>query len=107
MLFKPTLAADEQFRISFDGALSYFVGDNPSFADGKGFALRPWTNVRWQNAGIVNNSCSMAVAMGNYFFTDAESGTETKVEYTIGYVRDAEGHLRMNVHKSSLPYSAD
>ena len=104
VLFKPTLAADEQFRGSFDGALSYFVGKNPSYPEDKGFALKPWTKVRWQNAGIVNNSCSMAIAMGNYFFTDP-SGAETKVEYTIGYVKDAENNLRMVVHKSSLPYS--
>lgn len=104
VLFKPTLAADEQFRGSFDGALSYFVGGNPSYPEDKGFALRPWTKVRWRNEGITNNSCTMAVAMGNYFFTP-ENGEETKVEYTIGYVKDAGNQLRMVVHKSSLPYS--
>ncbi|MEO1013916.1 MAG: phosphoribosyl-AMP cyclohydrolase [Pseudomonadota bacterium] len=106
VLFKPTLASDEQFRSSFDGALSYFVGGNPSFPEDKGFALRPWTKVRWRNAGITNNSCDMAVAMGNYFFTPAE-GEETKVEYTIGYIKDAKGDLRMVVHKSSLPYGGE
>jgi len=105
VLFKPTLAAEEQFRIAFDGALSYFVGSNPTFAEDKGFALRPWTEVRWENTGIVNNSCEMAVAMGNYYFTDAADGAETKVEYTLGYVRDAEGDLRIVVHQSSLPYA--
>ncbi|MEO1046296.1 MAG: phosphoribosyl-AMP cyclohydrolase [Pseudomonadota bacterium] len=103
VLFKPTLAADEQFRGSFDGALSYFVGGNPSFTEDKGFALTPWTAVRWENAGITNSSCDMAVAMGNYWFTPAE-GDEVKVEYTIGYVKDDDGNLRMVVHKSSLPY---
>ncbi|MEM9810717.1 MAG: phosphoribosyl-AMP cyclohydrolase [Pseudomonadota bacterium] len=104
VLFKPTLASTEQFRASFDGALSYFVGGNPSYAEDKGFALKPWTNVRWQNAGITNNTCNMAIAMGNYFFTPTE-GEDVKVEYTIGYVKDVEGDLRMVVHKSSLPYS--
>ncbi len=103
VLFKPTLASDEQFRASFDGALSYFVGGNPSYKEDKGFALRPWTKVRWANAGIANNSCTMAIAMGNYYFTPLE-GDEVKVEYTIGYVKDAAGNLRMVVHKSSLPY---
>ncbi len=103
VLFKPTLAADEQFRSSFDGALSYFVGGNPSFPEDSGFALRPWTKVRWLNEGITNNSCDMAVAMGNYYFTP-KVGEETKVEYTIGYIRDDAGDLRMVVHKSSLPY---
>lgn len=105
VLFKPTLASVEQFRASFDGALSYFIGDNPSYPEDKGFALRPWTKVRWQNAGIVNNSCNMAVAMGNYFFTPASGEPETKVEYTIAYIKDPEGDLKILVHQSSLPYS--
>ncbi|HJK97056.1 MAG TPA: hypothetical protein RMF84_07525 [Polyangiaceae bacterium LLY-WYZ-14_1] len=103
VLFKPTLAAEEQFRISFDGALSYFVGGNSFYAEDGGFALRPWTAVRWQNSGIVNNSCNMAVAMGNYIFT-ATDGSDTKVEYTLGYVRDENGDLRIVVHHSALPY---
>ena len=103
VLFKPTLAADEQFRASFDGALSYFVGGNPSYEEDKGFAIKPWTKVRWANAGITNNSCNMAIAMGNYYFTPVE-GDEVKVEYTIGYVKDRNEDLRMVVHKSSLPY---
>ena len=107
VLFKPTLAAAEQFRPAFDGALSYFVGGNPSYPEDKGFALRPWSKVRWQNAGITNNVCHMAVAMGNYYFTPANGGEETKVEYTIGYIRDREGDLRMTVHKSTLPYKGD
>ncbi|WBY15626.1 phosphoribosyl-AMP cyclohydrolase [Erythrobacteraceae bacterium WH01K] len=105
VLFKPTLASIEQFRPSFDGALSYFVGGNSSYPEDKGFAITPWTDVRWQNAGITNNICHMAVAMGNYYFTPADGGDEVKVEYTIGYIRDAEGDLRMTVHKSTIPYS--
>ena len=105
VLFKPTLAAVEQFRPSFDGALSYFVGGNESYPEDKGFAITPWSKVRWQNAGITNNICHMAVAMGNYYFTPANGGDEVKVEYTIGYIRDAEGTLRMTVHKSTIPYS--
>ncbi|MGF1461592.1 MAG: phosphoribosyl-AMP cyclohydrolase [Maricaulaceae bacterium] len=106
VLFKPTLAADEQFRGAFDGALSYFVGGNPSYPEDKGFALKPWTKVRWENAGITNNTCKMAVAMGNYYFTP-QKGDETKVEYTIGYVKDVDGDLRMVVHKSSLPFDGE
>ncbi len=107
VLFKPTLASVEQFRPSFDGALSYFVGGNESYPEDKGFAIMPWTKVRWQNAGITNNICHMAVAMGNYYFTPANGGDEVKVEYTIGYIRDAEGDLRMTVHKSTIPYSGN
>lgn len=104
VLFKPTLARVTQFRTSFDAALSYFVGGNPTYAEDKGFAIKPWTAVRWENAGITNNACNMAVAMGNYYFT-AKDGSDTKVEYTFGYVRDNNGDLKIVVHQSSVPYS--
>lgn len=107
VLFKPTLASVDQFRGSFDGALSYFVGGNTSYGEDKGFAIRPWSKVRWENSGIINNSCTMAIAMGNYYFTPAEGGDEVKVEYTLGYVKDKEGQLRIVVHKSSLPYNPE
>ena len=63
VLFKPTLASVEQFRGSFDSAHSYFVGQNESFPEDKGFAIKPWTNVRWENTGVINNSCTMAISM--------------------------------------------
>ncbi|WP_338517865.1 phosphoribosyl-AMP cyclohydrolase [Alteromonas gracilis] len=104
VLFKPTLATNDQFRSSFDAALSYFVGGNDAYAEDKGFAIKPYTNVKFDNVGIINNSCRMAVAMGNYFFTDT-SGGETKVEYTFAYVKDSDGDLRIVAHQSSLPYN--
>ncbi|AFT95805.1 hypothetical protein AMBAS45_11700 [Alteromonas macleodii str. 'Balearic Sea AD45'] len=104
VLFKPTLAANDQFRSSFDAALSYFVGGNDAYEEDKGFAIKPYTNVKFDNVGIINNSCRMAVAMGNYFFTDTKGG-ETKVEYTFAYVKDSDGDLRIVAHQSSLPYN--
>ncbi|MCX9147329.1 phosphoribosyl-AMP cyclohydrolase [Erythrobacter sp. WG] len=105
VLFKPTLASVDQFRTSFDSALSYFVGGNPSFPEDKGFAIKPWTKVRWKNYGIVNNSCNMAVAMGNYWFTPADGGADTKVEYSFAYVRGEQGDLKIVVHHSSVPFN--
>lgn len=107
VLFKPTLAAVEQFRSTLDSALSYFVGQNPSFPEDNGFAIKPWSKVRWKNYGIVNNSCTMAVAMGNYWFTPAAGGPDTKVEYTFGYVRGRDNELRIVVHHSSLPFAGN
>jgi len=106
VLFKPTLASVDQFRLSFDSALSYFVGGNSSYPEDQGFAIKPWTGVRWKNVGITNNACNMAVAMGNYFFTAKADGSETKVEYTFGYIRDPQGRLKIVVHQSSVPYNA-
>lgn len=105
VLFKPTLASVDQFRTSFDSALSYFVGGNTTFPEDKGFAIKPWSKVRWKNVGITNNACTMAVAMGNYWFTAADTGAETKVEYTFGYIRDPQGDLKIVVHDSSVPYN--
>jgi len=100
VLFKPTLAADDQFRETLDQALSYFVGG--VVAEDEGFAIAPYTNVRWENHGTVINEDS-AMAMGNYFFTTTE-GDEVKVEYSFGYERTADGDLVIVLHHSSLPY---
>ena len=51
VLFKPTLASIKQFRLDFDAALSYFVGGNEAFPEDHGFAIKPWTDVRWENIG--------------------------------------------------------
>jgi hypothetical protein len=101
VLFKPTKAADKQFRGTIDEALSYFV--KGSVSEDKGFALAPYTKVRFENEGIVINGDS-ALAMGNYYFTTTE-GNEIKVEYSFGYVKDANGALKINLHHSSIPYS--
>ena len=101
VMFKPTLAAEDQFRETFDEALSYFIGTEGT-EDG-GFAIKGWTNVRWENNAIYTDDNS-AMAMGNYYFTGPD-GTETKVEYTFGYILDANGELKINLHHSSLPYS--
>lgn len=103
VLFKPTLASDDQFRETFSQALSYFVGGD--IAEDKGFAIKPWSKVRFGEQQIITDSDS-AVAMGNYYFTPVGSDQETKVEYTFGYMKDDSGHVRINVHHSSLPFSA-
>ena len=98
--FKPTLAAEDQFRGNFDEALSYFVGGD--LAEDKGFAIKPWTNVRFENEEVIING-PQAIAMGNYYFTTTD-GEVVKVEYTFGYMQDGDD-LLINLHHSSLPYS--
>ena len=104
VLFKPTLAADDQFRETFEEALSYFVGGKIS--EDKGFAIKPWSKVRFGEQQIITDSDS-ATAMGIYFFTPVGSDEETKVEYTFGYMKDEDGKLRINVHHSSLPFNPE
>tara|TARA_B100001778_G_scaffold233672_2_gene194655 strand:+ start:910 stop:1380 length:471 start_codon:yes stop_codon:yes gene_type:complete len=105
VLFKPTMAAVEQFRPNFESALSYFVASNNECPEDKGFAIKGWTKVRFENADIILNDAT-ALAMGNYFFTSPE-GDELKVEFTFGYMVDVSGNLRIQLHHSSMPAIAD
>ena len=102
VLFKPTKCKDEQFRPTKSEALSYFIaGNDRACQEDKGFALNPWTKVRFENAGFILEE-KRAIAKGNYFFTDL-NGNEAKVEYTFGY-KLIEGILKIDLHHSSFPY---
>ena len=100
-MFKPTLAAMDQFRPTFESALSYFVASNNACPEDEGFAIKGWTNVRFENHKVTTDG-NGAFAMGNYFFTDPE-GFEVKVEYTFGYIEDEDSNLRIQLHHSSMP----
>ena len=102
VLFKPTKASKRQFRLTEEEAVSYFV--TGIIPEDNGFAIQPWSKVRFENSGIITNSNS-AVAMGNYYFTDANTGKETKIEFTFGYRKDEDGKLFINIHHSSFPYN--
>ena len=101
--FKPTLAAEQQFRSTFDEALSYFVASNNACPEDKGFAIKGWTAVRFENVDIFTEG-RVGLAMGNYFFTTPD-GDEVKVEYSFGYILDEQGNVRINLHHSSMPYA--
>ena len=105
VLFKPTLAAIDQFRPTFDTALSYFVASNNACPEDKGFAIKGWTNVRFENSEVIIDG-GTALAMGNYYFTDPQ-GAEVKVEYTFGYIEDDQGNLRIQLHHSSMPAESE
>ncbi len=103
VLFKPTRAAEYQFRNTEEDALSYFVGTIVS--EDHGFALETWSKVRFENQAIIIDSDSAAV-MGNYYFTSRETGLESKVEFTFGYFKGENGQLLINIHHSSSPFIA-
>ena len=103
VLFKPTKAAEQQFRPNFEMALSYFLGGSKSYCtEDEGFAMKPWLDVKFVNSGFIIEN-ERAIAMGNYFFTDS-SGAVVKVEYTFGY-KLRNGSLVIDLHHSSLPFS--
>ena len=49
------LASFEQFRPTFESALSYFVASNKVCTEDKGFAIKDegWTNVRFENTDVI------------------------------------------------------
>jgi hypothetical protein len=102
VLFKPTLAAKVPFRPTVEGALSYFVGNNPKFAEDSGFAIKPWTQVRFDNHNIITYGMK-AIAMGHYYFTNLD-GEEVKVEYTLGFIKRGDD-IKITIQDSSLPYN--
>ena len=98
VLMKPTMAKKQAFRTNQPDIISYFIGGHIS--EDNGFALKPWTQVRFENEGILLNN-QQAYAVGHYYFTDT-NGDETKVEYSFGYVIEG-GEIKISLHHSSLP----
>lgn len=103
VLFKPTLTHGNQtFRTTAAGALAYFAGGDPAFPDDQGFALKPWTAVRFQNSAFFSEG-GIALWQGNMWVQDG-TGSEVMVDKTFGYRRDADGSLKIVLHHSSLPF---
>ncbi len=101
--FKPTKCAIEQFRPTKPEALSYFIaGEDRACEEDKGFAIQPWTKVRFENFNFILEE-NRAITMGNYFFTDLDDN-EAKVEYTFGY-KLIDSNLKIDLHHSSFPYN--
>ena len=105
VLFKPTKASINPFRDTFEGALSYFVGNNPAYEEDQGFALAPWTHIVFNNHQIYTHH-EMIIAMGQYTFTDTKD-QKTLVDYTFGYKQSSSEELRIVLHHSSLPFSTN
>ena len=104
VFFKPTLASVQQFRLTKDAALSYFIGGNSNFDEDSGFALLEWKAVRFKNIGLRIEG-NIAIAMGNYYF-QKEDKSEVKVEYTFIYKKDDYGKLCIILHDSHFPYNS-
>ena len=88
VLFKPTKAAEYQFRPTGEEAMSYFVGGNVvdnGYAEDAGFAInggKGWSECIYDNHQVeIKNG--VGIAMGNYYFTSAADDSKTKVEQLI------------------------
>ena len=102
VLFKPTLASKKTFRTTYEGALSYFIGGNTQHEEDRGFALNPWESVEFEIAGMILGE-NHGIVMGNKHLKD-NSGKITIANFTMGFVKDENDQLRINLHHSSLPY---
>ncbi len=109
VFFRPTLAwGDQTFRKTKEGALAYFVGGDDNFPNDKGFALKGWQEVRYDNGsrgadGVMIHG-NLGITMGNVYLTDKE-GTEIYVDKTFVFRKDDLGAVRLVLHKSSLPHN--
>merc|ERR1719265_2092557 len=110
VLFKPTKAAEYQFRPTAEEAMSYFVGGSAvegGYTEDAGFAInggKGWADCVYDNHQVELKD-GVGIAMGNYVFTCATTGDTTKVEYTFGYKRCEDGKVRIFLHHSSVPYA--
>ena len=105
ILFKPTLSGGAQtFRTDRDGTLSYFIGHNPAFPQDTGFGLKSWRDVQFETSAVFFEG-DVAMWMGWVTFTD-RTGDAVKVDKSFGYKRAADGSVKLVLHHSSLPYSA-
>lgn len=104
VLFKPTLASQVMFRTTFDSALSYFIGNDHNYPEDKGFAIKSWAYVDFEIIGIKTGR-DHALTMGNKILIDKNGGT-TIANFSMAFIRDDDGSLKINLHHSSLPYKA-
>eukprot|EP00434_Breviolum_minutum_P031675 symbB.v1.2.028010.t1/scaffold2909.1/size67485/2 len=104
MLKVTEASASTRFRTTRLGTVSWLIGGNRDFPADRGFALRPWNKVRFDNAQIAIQG-SKAQAMGRVALLD-DPGNERELEYVFCYVRDLDGRLRIEAAHLALPYGA-
>ena len=97
VLFKPTFTKEVIFRNSKDLALSYFIGGE--VAEDKGFALKPWEEIRLEELNIIEQD-NLMVAMGTLKFKPLNLKENTLIAFTFLLI-DTDGSLKIKVHHSS------
>jgi len=105
VLFKPTLSGGNQtFRSDKEGALSYFVGNNPKYPMDSGFGIKDWLEVKSETSSVLIDQ-NIAMWMGWVTFINKD-GTSIKVDKSWAYKKNENGYLKIVLHHSSLPYKA-
>jgi hypothetical protein len=103
VLFKPTLTSGEQtFRPTKEGALSYFVGGNPSFPNDHGFLLEPWIKVWFTDEDFILTE-NLAIVQCNIHFISEKREIFVNKSFVFKLCDDSK--VRITLHHSSLPYN--
>ena len=103
VLFKPTLSGGSQtFRSNKEGALSYFIGNNPKYPLDSGFGIKSWREVKSETSSTFVEE-NIAMWMGWVTLID-KKGDQVKVDKSWGYKKTKNGSLKIVLHHSSLPY---
>tara|TARA_Y100000768_G_C23959999_1_gene674815 strand:+ start:958 stop:1401 length:444 start_codon:yes stop_codon:yes gene_type:complete len=97
VLFKPTFTKEVIFRNSKDLALSYFIGGEVD--EDKGFALKPWEEIRLEELNIIEQD-NLMVAMGTLNFKPLNLEENTLIAFTFLLI-DTDDSLKIKVHHSS------
>ncbi len=99
VLFKPTAAKEQPFRLDREAALSYFIGGNSQYSEDHGFALRPWNEIQFEHKQTVQFD-DMILAMGRYNFIDTEKKV-VRADYSFGFQKRNQ-KLKIVLHHSSF-----
>ena len=103
VLFKPTLSGGAQtFRPTKDGALSYFVGHDPTYPSDSGFGIKSWHEVSSETCAAYFDQ-DVAMRMG-WVTLISKDGHSITVDKSWGYKKTENGALKIVLHHSSLPY---
>ncbi len=103
VLFKPTLSGGSQtFRSNKEGALSYFIGNNPKYPLDSGFGIKSWREVKSETSSTFVED-NIAMWMGWVTLID-KKGDQVIVDKSWGYKKTKNGSLKIVLHHSSLPY---
>eukprot|EP00931_Biecheleriopsis_adriatica_P100419 TRINITY_DN75741_c0_g1_i1.p1 TRINITY_DN75741_c0_g1~~TRINITY_DN75741_c0_g1_i1.p1 ORF type:complete len:873 (-),score=171.09 TRINITY_DN75741_c0_g1_i1:38-2656(-) len=93
-----------RFRFSRAGAISWLIGSDPEFPADRGFALRPWNQVRFENKEV-RIAENKAQALGSLLLVD-DAGSERSLQFVMGYSCDLDGRLRIELSQMALPYGS-
>ncbi len=105
VLFKPTLSGGTQtFRPTKEGALSYFVGHDPTYPSDNGFGIKSWLEVKSETCAAFLDE-DVAIWMG-WVTLIGKNGQTIRVDKSWGYKKLKNGALKIILHHSSLPYNS-